>query len=107
MYTYTHTHTYSYKHIYRHIHIHTHTHINTYTYTYTYTRYLIKLEHVQEEYLRVTDDMYKFSEEQQENVHNNLMREHELVALLTAPGEQPFLPLAPSASSSSSADVDI
>jgi hypothetical protein len=63
LYTYTYTHTYTQIHIHTHINTYIHTHIHTYTYIYTYTntytRYLIKLEHVQEEFLRVTDKMFK------------------------------------------------
>ncbi|KAJ1408432.1 hypothetical protein B484DRAFT_469053 [Ochromonadaceae sp. CCMP2298] len=56
---------------------------------------LLKLEHCQEQYMRVTDDMFALSEEAQENAHANVMRESELVALLTDLGQEPFRALQP------------
>ncbi|KAJ1389139.1 hypothetical protein B484DRAFT_459715, partial [Ochromonadaceae sp. CCMP2298] len=63
---------------------------------------LQRLQEVQELYLRVTDDIFQMSEEVQESARNNLMREHEVAALLLAPGQEAFLPLQASSSSSSS-----
>ncbi|KAJ1416448.1 hypothetical protein B484DRAFT_401173 [Ochromonadaceae sp. CCMP2298] len=69
-------------------------------------RYILKLEHCQDLYLKVTDDMYLLSEVSQENAHNALMSAHELTALLTAPGEA-FVPLSHSSSSSSSSSTQL
>jgi hypothetical protein len=66
----------------------------------TYPQLLSKLEAVQEAYMRVTDDKFAMSEEAQENAHNNVMREHELAALPTAPGIVLFRRLQPSTSDS-------
>jgi hypothetical protein len=68
---------------------------------------LLKLEHCQEQYMRVTDDMFAISEEAQENAHVDIMRESELVALLTDPREEPFRALQPSAASTHGRSSDI
>ncbi|KAJ1393494.1 hypothetical protein B484DRAFT_473005, partial [Ochromonadaceae sp. CCMP2298] len=68
---------------------------------------LMKLEHCQEQYMRVTDDMFAISEEAKENAHVKIMRESELVALLTDPREEPFRALRPSAASTHGRSSDI
>ncbi|KAJ1382503.1 hypothetical protein B484DRAFT_440759 [Ochromonadaceae sp. CCMP2298] len=68
---------------------------------------MLRLEQRQEQYMRVTDDMFAMSEEAQENAHNNVMREHELAALLTDPGTVPFRTLQPSATSTHGRSSDI
>ncbi|KAJ1380040.1 hypothetical protein B484DRAFT_412182 [Ochromonadaceae sp. CCMP2298] len=56
---------------------------------------------------QMTDDMFAISEEAQENAHVNIMRESELVALLTDPREEPFRALQPSAASTHGRSSDI